>query len=303
MAWTSRADLRQARHQRSRDDALLSDRRTGDVAVPRPAGFSTCSAAGKANASSSATASTRRRARSSTSWCSSSRSRRRTAAPKQYLLRRELPSEIVACAKVQTVEFHGWGSRAGAVETPDRLVIDLDPDPKLGFDDCEGCSVPAAPVVRGARARELRVASRRQGHPRRRSARAEIAEWDPVREFAKTLLHALGRSRAGRGSPSPCRRRSVAGGSSSISCATSARRLPIMPYSARARAGMPVAAPVAWEELEEIDRSDAFTIADVEQLLERASGEELRKLGRRPTSGFLGSGDRLRPLAAPFPRR
>src|SRR4051812_6617051 len=42
--------------------------------------------------------------------------------------------EIVACAKVQTVEFHGWGSRAGAVETPDRLVIDLDPDPQLAFE-------------------------------------------------------------------------------------------------------------------------------------------------------------------------
>jgi bifunctional non-homologous end joining protein LigD len=41
----------------------------------------------------------------------------------------EEADEIVACAKVQTVEFHGWGSRAGAVETPDRLVIDLDPDP------------------------------------------------------------------------------------------------------------------------------------------------------------------------------
>ena len=45
----------------------------------------------------------------------------------------ESADEIVACAKVQTVEFHGWGSRAGAVETPDRLVIDLDPDPKLDF--------------------------------------------------------------------------------------------------------------------------------------------------------------------------
>jgi len=46
----------------------------------------------------------------------------------------ETAEEIVSCAKVQTVEFHGWGSRAGEVETPDRLVIDLDPDPKLGFD-------------------------------------------------------------------------------------------------------------------------------------------------------------------------
>ena len=45
----------------------------------------------------------------------------------------ETTEQIIACAKVQTVEFHGWGSRAGSVETPDRLVIDLDPDPKLEF--------------------------------------------------------------------------------------------------------------------------------------------------------------------------
>ena len=51
----------------------------------------------------------------------------------QYLFV-ETADEILACAKVQTVEFHGWGSRAGEVETPDRLVIDLDPDPLLGFD-------------------------------------------------------------------------------------------------------------------------------------------------------------------------
>jgi DNA primase len=34
----------------------------------------------------------------------------------------ESVEEIVGCAKVQTVEFHGWGSRARSVETPDRLV-------------------------------------------------------------------------------------------------------------------------------------------------------------------------------------
>lgn len=34
---------------------------------------------------------------------------------------------------------------------------------------------------------------------------------------------------------------------------------------------MPVAVPVELDELEDIDRSDAFTIADVKQLLKRAS--------------------------------
>jgi bifunctional non-homologous end joining protein LigD len=52
-----------------------------------------------------------------------------------------------------------------------------------------------------------------------------------------------------------------------------------MPYSARARPGMPVAAPVSWDELADIDRSDAFTIADVESLLKRAKSRELRTWG------------------------
>jgi DNA primase len=42
---------------------------------------------------------------------------------------------------------------------------------------------------------------------------------------------------------------------------------------------MPVATPVDWDELEAIDRSDAFTIADVEQLLERAKSVTLKAWG------------------------
>jgi bifunctional non-homologous end joining protein LigD len=52
-----------------------------------------------------------------------------------------------------------------------------------------------------------------------------------------------------------------------------------MPYSARARAGIPVAAPVTWEELEDIERSDVFTIADVETLLKRSRSRALKDWG------------------------
>jgi bifunctional non-homologous end joining protein LigD len=42
---------------------------------------------------------------------------------------------------------------------------------------------------------------------------------------------------------------------------------------------MPVAAPVTWEELGDIDRSDAFTVADVETLLKRARSRALKRWG------------------------
>src|SRR3954468_3987291 len=53
----------------------------------------------------------------------------------------ESAEEIVACAKVQAVEFHGWGSRAGAVETPDRVVIDLDPGEGVAFEQVKDAAL------------------------------------------------------------------------------------------------------------------------------------------------------------------
>jgi bifunctional non-homologous end joining protein LigD len=43
---------------------------------------------------------------------------------------------------------------------------------------------------------------------------------------------------------------------------------------------MPVAAPVTWEELKDIERSDAFTVADVEALLKRSRSRALKNWGR-----------------------
>ncbi|GJD51589.1 hypothetical protein OPKNFCMD_4344 [Methylobacterium crusticola] len=40
---------------------------------------------------------------------------------------------ILSCVQMGVLEFHGWGSRAHALEAPDRLVLDLDPDPSVPF--------------------------------------------------------------------------------------------------------------------------------------------------------------------------
>lgn len=53
----------------------------------------------------------------------------------------------------------------------------------------------------------------------------------------------------------------------------------VMPYSARARDGSPVAAPVAWDELDGIERAGQFTIADVKKLLRRAKQKRLAGWG------------------------
>ena len=189
----------------------------------------------------------------------------------------ETADEIVACAKVQTVEFHGWGSRAGAVETPDRMVIDLDPDPELGFaavEDAafqmhrslESLGLKSDPLLSGGKGVHIIVPL------------VPEAEWDVVRNFAKAFCTALADADPGRFTvalPKKDRR-----GRIFLDFLRNQRTATaVMPYSARARVGMPVATPVTWEELRKIDRSDEFTIADVEELLRRHDSAALEGWG------------------------
>lgn len=187
------------------------------------------------------------------------------------------PQQLVACAKVQTVEFHGWGSHAGRVETPDRLVIDLDPDPHLGFEavkdaafqlrrSLEMVGLECFALLTGGKGIHVVVPIEAR------------SEWPTVRNFAKSFCTALAQADPGRFTvalPKKERR-----GRIFLDFLRNQRgATAIQPYSARARPGMPVAAPVAWDELETIASSDAFTIADVEGLLRRARGRKLRAWG------------------------
>ena len=191
----------------------------------------------------------------------------------------ESAEEIVSCAKVQTVEFHGWGSRAGEVETPDRLVIDLDPDPNLSFETVKEAAFQLHRSFDALGLESFALLSGGKGIHIVVPLLPE-AEWQEVREFAKAFCVTLAEADPERFTvalPKKERR-----GRIFLDFLRNQRTATaIMPYSARGRAGMPVAAPVSWDELADIDRSDAFSIADVEQLLKRAKSRKLKDWGLR----------------------
>lgn len=189
----------------------------------------------------------------------------------------ETAEEIVACAKLQTVEFHGWGSRAGQVETPDRLVIDLDPDPKLGFGKVRDAAHQLHRSFAALGLESFALLSGGKGihvvvplEP--------VAPWEEVDDFAKSFCTALAEAAPERFTvalPKPQRR-----GRIFLDFLRNHRTATaVMPWSARARAGMPVAAPVTWDELDGIERADAFTVGDVELLMKRAKSRALRNWG------------------------
>jgi len=176
-----------------------------------------------------------------------------------------------------TIEFHAWGARADAVEKPDRLIIDLDPDEGLGFAEVK----QAAQDIRG-RLADLGlitfamlsggkgvhvIAPLTSGH-----------DWETHKDFARRFAEALAMAEPERfiATMSKAKRK----GKIFIDWLRNQRgATAVVPYSARARAGAPVAVPIAWAELEGFEAANLFTIADGAKLLERAKGKALAGWG------------------------
>lgn len=175
---------------------------------------------------------------------------------------------INACTQVQTVEFHGWGSCAGSVERPDRLIIDLDPGEGITFESVKAAAVQLRKSFRSIGLRSFPLLTGSKGVHVVVPLVPE-AEWPEVRAFAKFFCSTLAKADPSRFTVAlPKAERQ---GRIFLDFLRNQRTATaILPFSARARDGDPVAAPVSWAELEDVPNASAFTIADAEELKRRA---------------------------------
>ena len=184
---------------------------------------------------------------------------------------------LVACARADAVEFHGWGTRAAHVERPDRLAFDLDPGEGLGFGEVKEAALMLRRLLAELGLESFAMLSGGKGiHVVVPVAPAR--SWEALRGFAHRVCAALAAAqpalytvalpkteRKGRIFLDYLRNQRTA--------------TAILPWSLRARPGAPVAAPVTWDQMRDIDSAAAFTIADTEALLRRAKGRALKGWG------------------------
>ncbi|HYD11472.1 MAG TPA: non-homologous end-joining DNA ligase [Allosphingosinicella sp.] len=183
---------------------------------------------------------------------------------------------VLAAARADTFEFHAWGSRVDDIERPDRIALDLDPGEGVGFEavkngamqlraSLDAIGLDSWPLLTGGKGIHVVIPFHPEG------------DWDDVRAFAHMVCAALADAAPDRFTvalPKAERR-----GRIFLDYLRNQRTATaIMPYSARAREGAGVAAPVIWRELAEIDRADHFTIRDA-ALLMRRSSKKLRGWG------------------------
>lgn len=194
---------------------------------------------------------------------------------------------LVYLAGQNVVTPHISLSRIDALGTPDRLIVDLDPAPGVGFAAVRAAAREAGERLRDARLVPFAMVSGSRGiHvvcPLRRGP-----GFTTVHRFARGLAEAMVADdpsrltlewhRAERGERIYLDVNRIAYAQHAVA-----------PYAVRARPGAPVAMPIRWEELSDRRlRPDGWTVRNAAERL-RAEGDAWRGIARRarklPDSG------------------
>ncbi|MGF6762482.1 bifunctional non-homologous end joining protein LigD [Paraburkholderia sp. GAS33] len=173
---------------------------------------------------------------------------------------------LIGAAQMGTVELHTWNALASNIEKPDRMVFDLDPDPALGWDKM----IEAAQLTRTL-LDELGLESfcKTSGGKGLHVVvpLAKQAGWDEVKAFSQAVAQhmaaTLPKHFAAKMGPQNRKRKIFVDylrnnrGSSTVAA-----------FSARARPGLGVSVPLAWDEVAGTTAGDQWTIANLHERLE-----------------------------------
>ena len=182
---------------------------------------------------------------------------------------------LVAAAQRNVIEFHTWNARKDRMDRPDRMTLDLDPGAGVPWGEvCEAAQLVQVLLVQLGLPAFLKTSGGKGLHVvvplQRRHG------WDAVKGFAQALVRHLARTIPQRfvAKSGPHNRVGKIfvdylrnGWGATTACA----------WSPRARPGMGISVPVAWDELAALAGSAQWTV--------RSAGERLA-VGNAPWAGY-----------------
>jgi bifunctional non-homologous end joining protein LigD len=184
---------------------------------------------------------------------------------------------LISLVQIGVLEFHPWPAIEENLESPDRMIFDLDPGPDVSWKDV----IAAAHDVRAELdARGLQSFVRTSGGKGLHVVvpLAPQHSWDDVKEFAHDVSVTLVDHQPNRYVATMAK--SKRGGKVFIDYFRNGRgATAVASYSTRARVGAPVALPIRWEDLSRTTAADQFNVVNT-----------LRRLKSRkqdPWKGFL----------------
>lgn len=191
---------------------------------------------------------------------------RESGAPKQYVSVRDAAG-LLALVQFGMLELHPWGCAPGKIESADRIIFDLDPDP----------AVPWPKVVAAAKLVRERLSSvGLQSFLKTTGGKglhvvaplSPPMPWPAVKSFTQAFAAQMAADAPDEfiAKSSRAARR----GRIFIDYLRNQRgATAVAPYSTRATPGATVSMPLDWKELTGSLRSDAFSVTDVATKLRR----------------------------------
>ena len=202
-------------------------------------------------------------------------SRVRVDASSVYLMAESVPA-IVALIQLGALEIHPWGSRVPHIALPDRIVLDLDPDEGLGWEQVKEAAVVVRTLVESlGLAAFLKTTGGKGLHivvpieP--------TLPWETVKGFTKAVAELLERTFPDRFTSKLLK--VSRGGRVFIDYLRNAEgATAIGAYSLRAKAHAPVSTPIAWNELRDDVRYAHFNARTVPARLAKRKSDPWREL-------------------------
>ncbi len=173
---------------------------------------------------------------------------------------------LIGAAQMGTVELHTWNAVASSLEKPDRIVFDLDPDPALGWDRMIEAALLTRSLLEELGLRSWCKTSGGKGlHLVVPLARQ--AGWDEVKAFAQAAAQHMA-------STLPDRFSAKMGAQNRRSrifidyLRNNRGSSTVVAYSPRARPGMGVSVPLAWDEVEGTTGGAQWTVENLHERLD-----------------------------------
>ena len=212
------------------------------------------------------------------------------------------PQALVGAAQMNVIEFHTWNARARRIDRPDRVVFDLDPGTGVPWPHMQ----QAATLLRGL-LQELGLQSwlKTSGGKGLHLVvpLAPRADWDSAKGFAQAVVQHAARVLPQRFVAVPGAAHRV--GKIFVDYLRNGHgATTVAAYSARARPGLGVSMPLAWDALDDLQRSDQWNVRNAREHLSFQSVDPWADYARcKQTLTAAAKTLRWRPAAAPARRK
>lgn len=185
---------------------------------------------------------------------------------------------LIGCVQMNAIEFHTWGATTAHIESPDRFVLDLDPDPALPWRSVVEATKLTLSVLDELKLVAFLKTTGGKGMHVIVPVNSDDG-WDYVKELSKSVAEFMAKQIPERFVAKMGPKNRI--GKIFIDYLRNSRGAStVCAYSVRARPGLPVSVPISRHELEKISKPDQWNIDNL--------GERLNKLRTNPWGTYSG---------------